>query len=281
MSLFVSFQRIAPQRAMASLSGWLANSEFPPLAQFLIWFFRQLYTVDLTEAEREKASQYVSFNDFFTRTLKLGKRPITAQPESLVSPADGFVASFGPVASGSVLQAKGEPYSLERLLANRAAADALEGGSFITVYLSPKDYHRVHMPTDGTLVRAQYVPGELFSVNARTEAEIPNLFARNERLVCEFDSERGPFAVVLVGAMIVGGIRAIWTTREANPLTALKAGFPQSGQAPLPLLRGAELGHFELGSTAIVVTSWPQTWAEGLAQGQSTRMGQRLADPNG
>lgn len=191
--------------------------------------------------------KYKSFNEFFTRALQEGVREIDADETSIVSPADGAISQLGHIESGEVFQAKGQSFSVEKLIADPQLAEPFKHGEFATVYLSPRDYHRVHMPFAGTLTETLYVPGELFSVNQTTAENIPGLFARNERMVCLFDTELGRMAVVLVGAMIVAGIETV-ATGKVKPTGRLELN-----QHNLFLEKGAELGRFYLGSTAIVL----------------------------
>lgn len=231
----------------------------------------------MSEAQEPDCTQYPSFNEFFTRELREGVRPI-AQAD-VVCPADGAISQMGPINSGLLLQAKGRYFTVEDLLggdAERAAQFA--AGQFATIYLSPRDYHRVHMPLDGTLVATTYVPGKLFSVNGVTAQNVDRLFARNERLVCHFDTALGPVAVILVGAMIVAGIETVWDGQVAppprSPVTKRFDALPQ----PVTLARGDELGRFKLGSTVILL--FPEgaiDWAEGYAPDSVTRMGEALA----
>ena len=229
----------------------------------------------MREAMSEDINAYTSFNDFFTRPLKDAARPIG---DGIVSPADGTLSQCGPIRAGQLVQAKGYTFSAHALLGgDTRLAEAFLGGSFATVYLSPRDYHRVHMPMTGTLREMIYVPGRLFSVNQATAHHVPGLFARNERLVCVFDTEKGPMAVVLVGAMIVAAIETVW----AGQITPL-AGTPQRTRfnQPITLEKGMELGRFKLGSTVVMCFAEPLAFHDG-AENATIQMGQTLSAPAG
>ena len=244
--LFVALQKLAPQHALSRAFGMLADSHSRWLKNLLIRTFARVYEVNLAEAARPSCHDYVSFNDFFTRELKPDARPLAGiDATTVVCPADGVISQAGTIEQGRLLQAKGHSYSLDALLGE--SGEAFNGGVFATIYLAPKDYHRVHLPASGRLSRTRTIPGTLFSVNARTEAHIEGLFARNERLVCFFETSFGPMAMVLVGAMIVAGIDTVWPG-PASPYQAVLE--TSHDQEPLP--RGAEIGRFFLGSTVIV-----------------------------
>ena len=272
---FVALQRLTPQHTLSRAVGRLAASEQSTLKNLLINQFCRVFKPVMSDAVVEDPTAYPSFNEFFTRALKPGARPLPEDPAAMACPADGSISQIGRLRGDAILQAKGVDFSATALLGGDAAlAEEFTGGHFATVYLSPMDYHRVHMPFGGTLRRTIYVPGRLFSVNGATASALPGLFARNERLVCIFDTERGPMAVVLVGAMIVAGIETVWRGVVTPPQRVLRhESFPVG--AP-KLTRGEELGRFYLGSTAIVLL--PDTafaWAP-LAAGDKVRMGQTL-----
>ncbi|MEC8429432.1 MAG: archaetidylserine decarboxylase, partial [Pseudomonadota bacterium] len=222
-----------------------------------------------------------TFNDFFTRALKPGARPICNEDKAIVFPADGAISQLGDIRHGRVFQAKGQDYSLLELVGgDPELAKPFEDGSFATVYLSPKDYHRVHMPFEGTLTHMIHVPGDLFSVNDVTAANVPRLFARNERVVCLFDTEAGPMAVILVGAMIVASIETVWAGQVAPVKREIKTTrYNQSEN--IHLKKGDELGRFKLGSTAIVLFG-PEasSWQDSLDAGSATRMGDKMGEVN-
>lgn len=262
-------QYLLPQHALSRLVGKLAASKTPWLKDAFIRRFAARYQVDMSEAAQPDLSQYACFNDFFTRPLKAGARTIDAQADSIVCPADGAVSQLGPITGDQVFQAKGHSFSLTDLLASEADAKAFENGHFATIYLSPRDYHRVHMPFTGTLTKSVYVPGDLFSVNTRTAENVPNLFARNERLVAHFDTELGPMVVILVGAMIVASIETVWGGLE--PIgNSIRSSQPNA----VSLDKGAEMGRFLLGSTAIVLFGKDVVqWESHLSAGSSVKMG--------
>jgi phosphatidylserine decarboxylase len=275
--LFILFQQLAPQHALSRLVGRLAETRFAPVKNFVIEQFMRRFGIDLSEAEIQNPAAFENFNAFFTRALKPGARPITAEPDAIACPADGAISEIGDIVLGTLLQAKGQSYSLVSLLAGDSAlASEFMGGKFATIYLSPRDYHRVHMPLDGTLTRTTYVPGDLYSVNQATANQVRGLFARNERLICRFDSPDGPFVMILVGAMIVAGIETVWAG-EVVPVRArlTTAHFPDL--RTITLKKGEEMGRFKLGSTVILL--FPQKrniWAEGLKNGSPTRMGEKI-----
>lgn len=270
--LFVWLQRLLPQHHLSRWVGRLARSQSPLLKNVLIRRFIKHFHVDLGEALIENAADFDSFNAFFTRALKPGARPLAEQP--VVSPADGSISQLGHIRGSDLLQAKGQYFSLHDLLGGDACLTSeFINGEFATIYLSPSDYHRVHMPATGTLRCTRYVPGALFSVNNATANQVPGLFARNERLVCIFDTDMGPMAVILVGAMIVAAIETVFAG-QVTPLPK-QVQHQQYGQRePLTLQKGAELGRFSLGSTAIVLFGEGQCrWLKGLSAGDSIKMG--------
>ena len=250
--LFICSQYLLPHHLLSRLIGFAADCRATWFKDRLIAWFARRYQVDMREAQVEEA--YEHFNAFFTRALKDGARPLAQEPGAVLCPADGAISQLGPIEHGRIFQAKGHSYSLAELLGGDAELAApFMGGDFATVYLSP-DYHRVHMPLAGTLREMVYVPGRLFSVNQTTAENVPELFARNERVVCLFDTERGPMAVVLVGAMIVASIETVWAGLVTPPKRELKTfRYDEAARAPIRLEKGAELGRFKLGSTAIVL----------------------------
>jgi phosphatidylserine decarboxylase len=266
---FTALQRLVPHHGVSRLTGALAQSERPWIRRPFIHGFARAYGIDLSEAERGGLDAYRSFNDFFTRALKPGARPLDADPAAIVCPADGVVSQAGRIEAGKLLQAKGTRYSL-RSLAGRDVPRYVDG-SFATVYLAPWDYHRVHLPLGGRLVHTTAIPGQLFSVNARTEAGITDLFCRNERLVCEFETPAGGMLVVLVGAMIVASIETVWGGAP-SPYAVQR-----EDRWDLPFERGAEIGRFLLGSTVIVCLEPGRMHIdERVGAGLPVRMGQRI-----
>lgn len=278
MSLQLRLQHWIPQRAMSAAVRWLMTRTWRPFKRpFTAWFVRT-YQVDLSEADHANLDDYPHFNAFFTRALKADARQPDADPDTALMPADGRISQLGPIVDGQLLQAKDHRYSAASLLGDAELAARFTGGVFITVYLSPRDYHRIHMPLAGQLIDTRHVPGRLFSVAPFTVEGIPNLFARNERLVCQFASERGPLAVVMVGAVNVSGIETVWGGIEVPPYaTELTRRDYRTAKPPIKLARFAEMGRFNMGSTAIVLLPAGWTIDAGLAPGDLVRVGQRFA----
>ncbi len=274
--LFIIMQYLLPQHLLSRLAGCIADCTWPWLKNAFIGWFVKRYQVDMSEARVEEPTAYACFNDFFTRALKEGARPLDQATDSVLCPADGAISQLGAIEHGRIFQAKGQSFStLELLGGNPEHAALFQGGQFATVYLSPRDYHRVHMPLGGTLREMIYVPGKLFSVNRNTAENVPELFARNERVVCLFDTDAGPMAVVLVGAMIVASVETPWAGLIAPPRRQLRT--QQYGQPAPALGRGEEMGRFKLGSTAIVLFGPGRTvWDESLRAGDAVRMGQGM-----
>ena len=277
--LFGLLQLILPHHLLSRIVGALARSETPWIKTTFINLFLKQFKIDLKEAQIEDPDQFASFNAFFTRALKDGARPICEDSAAIVSPADGAISQLGRIRGPDVMQAKGQYFSLYELVGGDSdLASEFINGSFATVYLSPRDYHRVHMPLSGTLREMIYVPGRLFSVNQVTTRQIPDLFARNERAVCVFDSDNGPFAVILVGAMIVAGIETVFAGQVApQPRNIVRTQYPPRGE--IRLEKGDELGRFLLGSTAILL--FPENKAsflQGLGEGSPVQMGQKLGE---
>ena len=253
--LAVMPQYFFPKQALTTFAGWVAGHERGWVTTEIIRRFVRKYGVNMNEALDANIASYASFNDFFTRALKPGARPL-AQAD-LICPVDGAVSQFGPISGDQIFQAKGHRYSTTALLGGDAAlAEQFKNGSFATLYLSPSDYHRIHMPCDGRLVQMIYVPGDLFSVNPTTARGVPGLFARNERVVCVFESERGPtrqkFVLVLVGATIVGSMATVWHGVVNPPRLPDVKTWNYAGQA-VELKQGDEMGRFLLGSTVIAL----------------------------
>lgn len=277
--LFVFFQYIAPQHFLSRLAGFIANSTYPALKNFLIKNFINYFGVDLSEAIEKNPSKYESFNEFFTRALAKNARPICQEINTIISPADGMISEIGSIYDGKLLQAKGRYYSLIELIGGSTSlANDFNNGFFSTIYLSPKDYHRVHMPIKGTLAEMIFIPGRLFSVNHTTANSVNNLFSKNERVVCVFDTECGKMAVILVGAMIVASIQTVWAGIVApRQSTIQKISYIDEKTNPIVLQKGEELGRFLLGSTAIVLFQHNAIeWNSDLALGLSVQMGQSI-----
>jgi len=276
--LFLYFQHLAPQHLLSRCVGALAQSQWRFLKNPFIAWFAKRYAVNMDEAVCSAPLEYASFNEFFTRALKPEMRPIDPKDNAIVSPADGVVSQFGDIDNGTLLQAKGKHFSLTNLLGgDPEAAQAFQEGSFCTVYLSPKDYHRVHMPLAGMLQRMVHVPGKLFSVNQLTSENVDDLFARNERVVCFFDTECGPMALVLVGAMIVASVDTVWAG-QVCPRRVKRVDVDYTSQAPaVQIAKGEEMGRFKLGSTVVAVFGpGVAKFSESLEAGDTVRMGEML-----
>lgn len=253
-NLFIVMQYLIPQHWVSRLAGRLANSRHSLIRKTFIGWFAKRFNVNMAEAAESDLATYDNFNCFFTRALKSGARPLMGADSDLVCPADGVISQLGGINTGKLLQAKGKNYSLAALLgADPRLAESFAGGTFATVYLSPRDYHRVHMPTNGRLRKMIYVPGKLFSVNKLTSERVDSLFARNERLVCIFDTETGPMALVLVGAMIVAGIETVWSGHVCPNGDSLFEVDYTDNETAIVLQKGAEMGRFKLGSTVVAV----------------------------
>lgn len=284
MSLAVRLQYVLPQRALSRLVHAATRIRWGPWKNLLIRAITRAYAVDLGEAASTELVAYPHFNAFFTRALKAGARPLDPDPAAVLMPADGRISQAGPVHAGRIVQAKGRDYSVAELLADDAFAAAFDGGVFATIYLSPRDYHRVHMPLAGRLLETRHVPGRLFSVSPATVDRVPRLFARNERLVCRFETASGPLAVVMVGAMLVSGVETVWGGVLIPPYARRVDVVDHRGGVPVALERGAEMARFNMGSTVIVLLPRGHRLVAGLAPGLPVRMGQRLgtlpaADP--
>ncbi|EOV9691538.1 archaetidylserine decarboxylase [Cronobacter turicensis] len=273
--LFVLMQYTLPQHLLSRLTGRIALISAPWFKTRLIRWFIRRYHVDMREARDENIHDYAHFNAFFIRRLKAECRPVAAGNDVIVSPADGLLSQAGDIHEARLFQAKGHEYTLKALLGgNEKHAAAFHNGSFATVYLSPGDYHRVHMPATGVLREMVYVPGKLFSVNQTTVSHIPGVFARNERVICFFDTDAGPMAIVLVGAMIVASVETVWAGVVNPPgrkMTSLRYA------SPLRLEKGDELGHFHLGSTVIVLFGEQRVrWNNAVLEGKTIRYGEAL-----
>lgn len=282
--VFLASQYLAPHHLVSRFFGYASDCREPAVKNWMISRFVRKYRVDMREAVQEDPLAFDCFNDFFTRALKDDARPLDDQPGSVLCPADGAISQMGPIAQGRIFQAKGHSYGLVDLLGgDTERAAPFQGGEFATIYLSPKDYHRVHMPVAGTLREMVHVPGRLFSVNPLTARNVPRLFARNERVVCLFDTEHGPMAVILVGAMIVASIETVWAGLVTPYKRRVKSvRYDDVARAPIHLEKGAEMGRFKLGSTAIVLFGPNKIrWADTPSVLGPVRMGELLALPVG
>jgi len=268
----VWLQYLLPQHLLSKLmfrfsrieNTWLKNA-------FTHWFVKS-YKVDLSQANRELVEDYKHFNDFFTRSLKPGARPIA--DSKIICPVDGAISQVGKINNTQILQAKGRDYSVGQLLGNDPRSVEFTDGFFTTIYLSPKDYHRIHMPYDGQLVSMDYIPGDLFSVNQQTAQNVDNLFARNERVVCYFETEFGLCAFVLVGAIFVGSMQTVWHGQINPPYKKQVQHFDYQDQS-IALKKGEELGRFNMGSTVILLMP-NQDKKFNLKESEVVRMGQAL-----
>ncbi len=273
-----SLLRLLPQHLLAAGMYRLARSTVPWLKDRLIRYVSQRYRVDIGEAAQQDIAAYPSFNAFFTRALKSGQRPIAS--DMLVSPADGKISQIGAIHDGQLLQAKGHEFALSALLANDTEKTAqFDDGLFATIYLSPRDYHRVHMPFTGTLESMWFVPGDLFSVSGATAQLVPGLFARNERVICHFSTTLGPMAVILVGAIFVGSMETVWHG-EVRSKRGEPTRWAYRGEQQQNFDVGAEIGRFNMGSTVIVLLpTQAADWLDGLDPGDTVRMGQAIGRP--
>ncbi len=275
--LFILSQYLAPHHLLSRLVGVFAESEVIAIKKILIGFFINRFKIDLSEAQREHPDEYINFNDFFTRALKPAARHIQGDESDWVSPVDGCISQFGTIKEDKLVQAKGRNYSLVDLLgADHMMARKYQNGQFITIYLSPKDYHRIHMPLDAKLVKTTFIPGKLFSVNPLTASSVSNLFARNERLVCEFESAQGCFTMILVGAMIVASIETTWAGIMA-PFRRKITQTTYGNTEVLNFIKGEEMGRFRLGSTVIMTFEKDQIrWKSDIKINANIKLGQRL-----
>ncbi len=269
-------QYLMPKQAMTWLAGKIANARWGAATTRLIGWFVGRYNVNMAEAADPDIASYASFNEFFTRALRSDARPLAAA--EFICPVDGAISQFGAIDRDQIFQAKGHRYSTTALVGgDRELAAQFEDGSFATLYLSPKDYHRIHMPCDGRLTRMIHVPGALFSVNPTTARGVPGLFARNERVVCVFDSAHGPFVLALVGATIVGSMATVWHG-VVNPPRSNKIREWRYDDQDIVLKQGTEMGRFLLGSTVVMlfpqgVTHFNPAWAPA----RSIRLGEAMA----
>ena len=273
----VAPQYLLPKLALTRLAGRFASSQSGGLTTAVIRWFVRRYNVNMAEAAEPDVAAYATFNDFFTRPLKPGARPLDAA--DWVCPVDGAISQLGPISGDQVFQAKGHSYSTTALVGGDAAlASQFQDGQFATIYLSPRDYHRIHMPCAGSLTRMVYVPGELFSVNPATARGVPGLFARNERVVCVFDTAFGPMVLVLVGATIVGSMATVWHGMVNPPrLPDVRTWTYEDDR--ISLGQGAEMGRFMLGSTVVML--WPQSadlrFQPDWSATRAVRMGETMA----
>lgn len=273
---FLASQYLLPHHTLSRLAGWFAESEWTWIRKPMMRFFLKRYGIDLSEAQRESIDDYANFNDFFTRALKPRARSLDDGDVHWISPVDATISQFGRINDGQLIQAKQKTFSVRALLGGDSAmAGRYQQGEFITLYLSPKDYHRIHMPASASLIRSTFVPGRLFSVNPLTANHVDHLFARNERLVCEFESDRGRFVMVLVGAMVVASIETTW----AGIVAPFRRRIQQQNydSQAIEFKQGEEMGRFRLGSTVIMLFEPDQmTWSDDIKNETSVRLGDVL-----
>lgn len=276
-SLFVGMQYVMPKKLLSRMTGKLASKDLGSLRLSIIKAFIKKYKVDMSEALIEDPEGYPTFNDFFTRALKPNARPIAEGDDVLVMPVDGKVSELGPIQEGRIIQAKGFDYSANTLLGGeRAVSDVFKGGSFATIYLSPSDYHRIHIPCDAVLESMTFIPGDLFSVNPTTANAVPNLFARNERVSCIFKTPFGKMALVMVGATIVASIETVWSGIVApSGNNIFKTDYSDS---EISFKKGDEIGRFRLGSTVVLCFEKDAiAFNENMQPGTKTRLGEPMA----
>ena len=264
-------QYIIPQHWLSRLMYRLTRVQNPAFKNAFIRWFVKTYQVDLSQAQRQTPEQYQSFNDFFTRALNENIRSL--DDSAMICPVDGQISQLGSIKKQEILQAKGRHYSVKALLADEKKASAFDSGAFATIYLSPKDYHRIHMPWDGRLLTMDYIPGDLFSVNDKTTQSVDNLFARNERVVCYFQTDFGICALILVGAIFVGSIETIWEGQITPPYGKKITHFDYTKQQ-IDIKQGSEMGRFNMGSTVILLMPNEIDWK--MDSAQLVKMGQAL-----
>lgn len=270
-------QYFLPQKWLTWGAGKLAHCTLPWFKDWAIRRFIRLYEVDLSQAERTSVEEYVTFHDFFTRQLKPSLRPIEPSPLGICSPCDGTISQIGAIKADTLVQAKNRHYTLRALLGEEALVQPFIDGHYLTIYLAPHDYHRIHMPFTGTLLQQRAIPGKLFSVNQLTAKHVDQLFARNERVVTLFKSEYGEFALILVGAMLVGNITTRWNGVQPQRNGTKKAiSYPVPSDRFITLDKGEEMGYFSLGSTVIALFSKQICWEEGLTRQSKVVLGQRI-----
>ena len=275
MSPGIFFQYVLPHRLLSSIARWLAYGRFRPWKNWLIRLAVSTFNINVAEAADPQLENYASFNAFFTRALKPGARVPDPDPSTLLMPADGRMSQIGRIEAGRIFQAKGQEFTAAELLGDAVAAQPFADGWFANIYLSPRDYHRVHMPWTGTLTETLHVPGRLFSVAPWAVRKIPRLFARNERLVCHFDTDAGPMCMVMVGALLVSGVETVWNG----------VNIPDYGDKPwrldfrgkgIALERFAEMARFNYGSTVILLLPRDGFQLDSVASEAPTRLGDRL-----
>jgi len=271
-------QYLIPQHSLSLIMCRLTRSKVVWFKKGFIHFIVAKYKVNVSEAEQTDLSQFDSFNAFFTRKLRAGVRPIAEGETVLASPVDGAISQIGDIQNNQIVQAKGRQYSvLELLGGDQALAQQFEQGQFATIYLSPRDYHRIHMPLAGTLKQMRYIPGKLFSVNPRTARAVPALFARNERVVTVFETEKGPIVMVLVGAIFVGSMETVWQGQITPPYSKDIQNWHYEGEQAISLKKGDEMGRFNMGSTVVMLLPKGMSkWQQDLKAAMPVQLGQAL-----
>jgi phosphatidylserine decarboxylase len=279
MSWFVALQYVLPKHALSRLIYSVARSQSPAVRNTFLRIFLRSYHINMSEAAQQDPFAYRSFNDFFTRALRPGVRPVDHEAGVVVSPVDGTVSQCGPIEDDQLFQAKGHHYSLQELLAGDAeAAAAYRNGSFACIYLAPFNYHRIHMPYEGTVRDNVYVPGELFSVNAVTARGVPSVFARNERLICDFVTPLGRMAVILVGALFVGSIETVHCGEVNPPPRGRKSPVRVATGLGRQFAKGEELGRFNMGSTVVLLFERNRiAWDPTLVAESTVQLGRPIA----
>jgi len=271
-------QYLMPQHGLSIAAGKLADVKTEWVKNLFIQKFAKAYNIDMSNAIEPELTKYACFNDFFTRAIDLETRPIDDDDNSFCSPVDGAMSQFGRINNGKIIQAKNHDYStLEILGGDTDRAEAFKQGEFCTIYLAPKDYHRIHMPCDGKLTAMSHIPGKLFSVNPLTANNVPNLFARNERVVSYFDTEFGKFAMVSVGATIVGSIETVWAGNVTPPSCKEVRTWEYENEQQIELKKGEEMGRFKLGSTVVLLmekANWQ--WHDSIKLEADLQLGQKL-----
>ena len=277
MTFKVFLQYILPHRALSRVVYWATRWTFAPWKNFLVSQIVRRYQVNMTEAAQPDPLAYPHFNAFFTRKLRPDARRADTSPVALISPADGRISQAGPIVDGRIFQAKGQDYTAAELLGDEAAAMPYQRGRFVTIYLSPRDYHRVHMPLRGKLKETVHIPGRIFSVAPFAVEAIPRLFARNERLVCHFEGDHGPFAVVMVGAILVSSVATVWDGLVIPPYASSIRRKSFAGQT-ISLDRFSEMARFNMGSTVIMLLPEGAAELDALTSQQPIQVGQRLGE---
>ncbi|HEC73517.1 MAG TPA: phosphatidylserine decarboxylase [Methylophaga aminisulfidivorans] len=271
-------QYFIPQHILSVIMHKLTQSNISWFKNGFIRFISWKFKVDITEAEQQDITQYSSFNAFFTRELRKGIRPIAVGDGVVASPVDGAISQLGPIVDNAIVQAKGRNYKVDELLAGDILlSERFKHGQFATIYLSPRDYHRIHMPLTGRLKSMSYVPGKLFSVNPRTARAVPKLFARNERVICVFDTDFGEIVLVLVGAIFVGSMQTVWSGQITPPYGKHIQRWDYEGDEAITLEKGQEMGRFNMGSTVVMLLPESMnTFSQEWQAGKKIRLGQAL-----